>query len=120
MPESSDANEIPLRCPSCRVPRFLVGVTPGTAGRIRVPCTKCRKSTVFDLATGDVVDEQLVRADERELRCGRCRWFLAGVIATAAGEVRIPCAARHDPTCKHNNTFKVAPTHTSAVQVPVV
>lgn len=77
-------------------------------------CQKCRKNTVFDLETGAALEHELMRADEDELRCGGCRRFLAGVIPTRAGKIRIPCPISK---CKKNNTYGITPT--DSLKVPV-
>jgi hypothetical protein len=109
--------ETQLRCPHCTVPRFLVGLTGEMHGTIRVPCAKCRKATVFDLETGGKLEFVNLRQFERELRCGACRGFLAGAVATGEGAIRIPCTEK---ACKRNNAFKVAAqSEPVIVEVPV-
>jgi len=111
------ATETQLRCPHCAVPRFLVGLTGELHGTIRVPCAKCRKHTTFDLETGTKLEFVSLRDFERELRCGACRGFLAGVVATGDGNVRVPCTEKD---CKRNNLFKVlAKQDPVRVEVPV-
>jgi hypothetical protein len=72
---------------------------------MRVPCPKCRQHTSFDLMTGAVAKATVVRAEERELRCGKCRGFLAGVkVDRGAGQARIPCTKTK---CKRHNSYRL-------------
>ena len=103
-----------LRCTHCKVPRFLGAVSGAVTGRIRIPCPKCRMHERFDLASGQAL-AAVIDGAERELRCGKCRTFLAGVVADGAGRVRVPCI---EADCKRNNEFQVG-RPTRQVQVPV-
>ena len=104
-----------LRCPHCKVPRFLGAVSGAVTGTLRIPCPKCRADVVFDLASGTPVASVLDGA-ERELRCGKCVKFLAGVVVTAGrGRVRVPCV---EAECKRDNPFDVA-CPAPRVSVPV-
>lgn len=107
--------ETQLRCPHCTVPRFLAGLTGEMHGTLRVLCVKCRKCVTFDLEQATKLEFVSLRDHERELRCGSCRGFLAGVVATGEGTIRIPCTEK---ACKRNNSFRVAayaaPVHVEA------
>lgn len=105
-PATAATEERPLRCPACKLPRFIVGIGGEASGTIRVICPKCREHVTFDLATGEIVRDQSISVRERDLRCGKCRWFLAGMVASGSGYVRIPCARTG---CKRNNKFDLEP-----------
>jgi phage FluMu protein Com len=107
-----------IRCPHCKVPRFLAGIAGPLSGNLRVPCVKCRTTTVFNLETAKPILALVEIDHERELRCGACRWFLAGVVvASGEGTVRVPCVKKG---CKRNNTFHANDRSIqSDVKVPV-
>lgn len=105
------------RCPNCKVPRFLAAASRGIDGTLRIKCPKCRHESIFDLANGDVLASTPLRSQERELRCGGCTWFLAGVtVAVGAGYVRLQCPQSN---CKRQTRFACTATTTQAVEVPV-
>lgn len=118
MPEATERpTEQHYKCPNCKVPRFLAAASRGLVGTLRIKCPKCRKSETFSLATGEVLKVQTVRAHERELRCGGCTWFLAGVIITEGeGYVRVQCPKTE---CKRANPIKVKPETQTSVELPV-
>lgn len=94
-----------LRCPHCKVPRFLGAASGTVTGTLRIPCPKCRADVVFDLASGATV-ATVLDGGERELRCGKCVKFLAGVVVTdGRGRVRVPCI---ETACKRDNPFEVS------------
>jgi hypothetical protein len=100
------------------VPRFLAGISGPLSGHLRVPCVKCRATTIFDTESAKPI-HALVEIDaERELRCGACRWFLAGVVVTAGdATIRVPCVRKG---CKRNNRFHATDRSVERdVKVPV-
>lgn len=112
-----------FRCPNCKVPRFLAATSHGMEGPFRIKCPKCRKEAIFDLATGELLTVQILRSQERELRCGACRWFLAGVIITSGtGTIRVQCPNRlktAERECKRNNRFVCSAETVKVVELPV-
>lgn len=104
------------KCPCCKVPRFLAAAARTLEGQLRIKCPKCRKTTVFDLATGTVMASHPLRSQERELRCGSCRWFVAGVVVTGGnGYVRVQCPKE----CKRANRYECSTEHIEVVELPV-
>lgn len=120
---SNRPTEQHFRCPNCKVPRFLAATSRGLAGSLRIKCPKCRQQAIFDLATGGLLTVQPLRTQERELRCGACRWFLAGVIITSgSGSVRVQCPNRlktNERECKRNNRFACSAETVKVVELPV-
>ncbi|MDP3911652.1 MAG: hypothetical protein Q8Q14_14800 [Gemmatimonadales bacterium] len=104
------------RCAHCKVPRFLAA-SRGCEGTLRIKCPKCRHEAVFVLHTGEQLSTVPARAQERELRCGGCTWFIAGVHVTQGeGYVRVQCPR---PECKRPNRFACSVTEASVIEVPV-
>ena len=105
------------RCPGCKVPRFLAAGGRALQGQLRIKCPKCRTTSVFDLATGAVLKSHPLRSQERELRCGGCRWFVAGVVVTGgSGQVRVQCPKEK---CKRANPFACSVEQIAVVELPV-
>lgn len=121
MDDTSRPTERHYKCPNCKVPRFLAAAGRALYGTLRIKCPKCRKSVTFDLSTGEVVTVQVLRTQERELRCGSCRWFLAGVVVEAGdGHVRVQCPNDiHGNKCKRNNRFSCTAMEVQEVELPV-
>lgn len=110
------------RCPHCKnnfrmVPRFLAAASRGLVGTLRIKCPKCRHDSVFALETGAILSTVPPRSRERELRCGACSWFVAGIHVTSGdGFVRAQCPVSE---CKRQNRFICSATEAKAIEVPI-